>query len=68
MKRLVFTPLPHGVATATTEHMPFPGHRTCAEWGKFRHKLGREMTLDQRRRDAVKGSADLRKAIRKATG
>jgi hypothetical protein len=27
----VFRPLPTGVARATTEHMPFVGHRTVAQ-------------------------------------
>ena len=26
-----------GVPRATVGHMPFAGHRTCAEWGEGKH-------------------------------
>ena len=56
-----------GPPRATTEHMPFPGHRTLLQVRqdaeKYRHKLGPEMSMKQRRRDAEQGSAKLKRAI-----
>ncbi len=54
---------------ACKEHMPFAGHRNCAQWGhsaKYHHKLSKEMTDEERERDAVNGSAKLRDAIKRA--
>lgn len=35
----VFAAPNHGAPRAAAGHMPFPGHRTCAEWGhKREHK------------------------------
>jgi hypothetical protein len=45
--------------------------KTCAEWEReeqspFRHKLPREMSDRQRKADAIRGSAALCEAIRRA--
>jgi hypothetical protein len=49
---------------AATGGFPYPG-RTCAEVGIG---LPREMTLAERKEDARKGSAMLRKALKRAAG
>jgi hypothetical protein len=53
-----------GVPRATVEHMPFIGHRNCAQWGHHTPRIVN--TNADRKRDAVEGSAELRDAIKRA--
>lgn len=44
---------------------PYP-HRTCAEWEEVKGRFGeKEMSQNARRRDAKRGSAKLRDALRR---
>lgn len=68
MRAKAFRHLPTGVVRATSEHMPFAGHRTCAEW-MGDEWYPRECKTDKdRRRDAVNGSEKLRRKSLAAGG
>jgi hypothetical protein len=60
-------PFKRGVPRAAVDHMPFPGHRTCAQWGQHCEPPIVKTDKD-RREDAVRGSEQLRDAIRSAAG
>lgn len=64
-----FRKLPSGIVRVTSEHMPFVGHKTCAQWGP-RFRADPELppivrTDKDRRRDAERGSTELLVAIRR---
>lgn len=70
MKPAAFRKAPFGMARAAVGHMPFPGHRTCAQWGKARSEATeyepRAIRTDlDRINDAKIGSRRLREAIRR---
>lgn len=49
-------------------HMPFAGHRTCAEWMGLEWYPVQCLTDQARRTDAVKGSEKLKRHIKSAKG
>jgi hypothetical protein len=55
-------PLKRGVPRAAFGHMPFVGHRTCAQWGQHREPPIVKTDRD-RRDDAVRGSEQLKDAL-----
>lgn len=49
-------------------HMPFAGHRNCAEWMGLEWYPVQCSTDKHRRQDAIKGSEKLKRHIKSAQG